>query len=156
MSTQTKKLQVWLPLLFSLVMIMGMLIGYKLRENTRTAKSFFNIDRRSPLQQVLDLINLKYVDAVNSDTLADDAIQQVLSKLDPHSVYIPPVELSEINEDLQGEFQGIGVEFYILNDTVNIVNVLEKGPSEKAGIKVGDQFLKVADSLVAGKNITAE
>jgi carboxyl-terminal processing protease len=151
-----KKLQVWLPLIFSIVMIMGMLIGYKIRENTRTAKSFFSIDRRSPLQQVLDLINLKYVDAVNSDTLADDAIQQVLSKLDPHSVYIPLVELSEINEDLQGEFQGIGVEPYIYKDTVNIVNVLKKGPSEKAGIMVGDQFLKVADSIVAGKNITPE
>ena len=156
MSMQTKKLQVWLPLMFSIVMILGMLIGYKIRENTRIAKSFFNIDRRSPLQQVLDLINLKYVDAVSSDTLADDAIQQVLSKLDPHSIYIPPVELSEVNEDLQGEFQGIGVEFYIFKDTVNIVSVLEKGPSEKAGIMVGDQFLKVADSAVAGKSITAE
>lgn len=156
MSTPTKKLQVWLPLLFSLVMIMGMLIGYKLRENTRTAKSFFNIDRRSPLQQVLDLINLKYVDAIDSDTLADDAIQDILSKLDPHSVYIPPVELMEVNEDLKGEFQGIGVEFYIFNDTVNIVNVLEKGPSEKAGLMVGDQFLQVGDSLVAGRNITPE
>jgi carboxyl-terminal processing protease len=156
MSMQTKKLQVWLPLMFSIVMILGMVIGFKLRENTSTAKSFFNIDRRSPLQQVLDLINLKYVDPVNSDSLADDAIQQVLSKLDPHSVYIPPVELNDINEDLQGEFQGIGVEFYIFNDTVNIVNVLEKGPSEKAGIMIGDQLLKVADSVVAGKGITAE
>jgi len=153
---QTKKLQIWLPLMFSIVMIMGMLIGYKIRENTRTAKSFFNIDRRSPLQQVLDLINLKYVDAVNPDTLADVAILQVLSKLDPHSVYIPPVELSEINEDLQGEFQGIGVEFYIFKDTVNIVNVLAKGPSEKAGLLVGDQFLKVADSTVTGKKISPE
>lgn len=133
-----------------------MLIGYKLRENTRTAKSFFNIDRRSPLQQVIDLISLKYVDAVNTDTLADEAIGQMLSKLDPHSLYIPPVELAEVNEDLQGEFQGIGVEFHIFNDTVNVINVLEKGPSEKAGLLVGDQFLKVEDSLVAGNNISPE
>lgn len=133
-----------------------MLIGYKLRENTRTAKSFFNIDRRSPLQQVIDLISLKYVDAVNTDTLADEAIGEMLGRLDPHSLYIPPVELGEINEDLQGRFQGIGVEFHILNDTVNIVNVLEKGPSEKAGLLVGDQFIKVEDSMVAGNNITPE
>lgn len=139
-----------------MVLIMGMLIGYKLRENTGTAKSFFQIDRRSPLQQVLDLISMKYVDAVSPDTLADEAIQEMLNRLDPHSIYIPPVELSEINEDLQGEFKGIGIEFHILNDTVNVVNVLEKGPSEKAGLLAGDQFLKVEDSIVTGKNISAE
>ena len=152
----TKKLQVWLPLLFSLVMIMGMLIGFRLRENTKTASSFFKIDRRSSLQQVLDLINLKYVDPVDTDTLSGKAIEQMLSRLDPHSIFIPPVELSEINEDLQGQFQGIGVEFHIYNDTVNVVNVLVNGPSEKAGLQVGDQFLKVENSNVAGKNITPE
>ncbi len=153
---QKKSLQVWLPLLLSMVMILGMVIGFKLRENTGNAKSFFNVDKRKPLQQVLDLINLKYVDAVNTDTLAEEAIQQVLNRLDPHSVYIPPVDLADINEDLKGDFLGIGVEFYIFNDTVNVVSVLEKGPSEKAGLQAGDQFLKVADSLVAGKKITSE
>ena len=116
---QKKKRQVWLPLIFSLVLIVGMLIGFKLRENTSTAKSFFTFQKRSPLQEVIDLINMKYVDAVNTDTLAGEAIQRILSRLDPHSVYIPPVDLSEMNEDLQGNFQGIGVEFHILNDTVN-------------------------------------
>src|SRR5215207_10354557 len=101
---QQKKLQVWLPLLFSLVMVIGMMIGYRLRENTRAAKSFFHFDRRSPLQQVLDLISLKYVDAINTDTLADRAIEEILLKLDPHSVYIPPVELTGMKEDLQGNF----------------------------------------------------
>ncbi len=133
-----------------------MIIGFKLRENTRTAKSFFNIDRRSPLQQVLDLIRTRYVDAVDTDTLADEAIEQLLSRLDPHSVYIPPVELGELNEDLQGNFQGIGIEFHILTDTVNVVNVLEKGPGERAGLMVGDQFVKVEDSVVAGNHITPE
>jgi carboxyl-terminal processing protease len=149
-----KKRQVWQPLIFSLVLITGMLIGFKLRENTGTAKSFFTFQKRSPLQEVIDLINLKYVDAVNTDTLAGEAIQRILSRLDPHSVYIPPVDLSELNEDLQGNFQGIGVEFHILNDTVNVVNVLPNGPSEKAGLLVGDQFLKVEDSIVAGTDIS--
>lgn len=147
-----KNLQVWLPLLFAVVMIIGMMIGYKLRENTGTG--FFQLSRRSPIQEVIDLIRLKYVDPVNTDTLADDAIQQILLKLDPHSIYIPPVELTEMNEDLQGNFQGIGVEFHIFKDTVNIVSVLENGPSDKAGLQVGDQFIKVGDSLVAGNGIT--
>jgi carboxyl-terminal processing protease len=153
---QQKKLQVWLPLLFSLVMIIGMMIGYRLRENTRAAKSFFHFDRRSPLQQVLDLISLKYVDAINTDTLADMAIEEILLKLDPHSVFIPPVELTSMKEDLQGNFQGIGVEFHIFRDTVHVINVLPKGPSEKAGILAGDRFLKVEDSTVAGNGITSE
>jgi carboxyl-terminal processing protease len=151
---QKKKIQTWQPLIFSLVLILGMLIGFKLRENTSTAKSFFTFQKRSPLQEVIDLINMKYVDRVNTDTLTEEAIENILSKLDPHSVYIPPVDLKEVNEDLQGNFQGIGIEFHILHDTVNVVNVLANGPSDKAGLMVGDQFLKVEDSSVAGVHMS--
>ena len=154
MSMQKKKIRVWLPLLFSLVLILGMLIGFKLRENSSTGRSFFSFQKRSPLQEVIDLINLKYVDAVNTDTLTEEAIERILTRLDPHSVYIPPVDLKEVNEDLQGNFQGIGVEFHILHDTVNVVNVLPGGPSEKAGLMAGDQFLKVGDSVIAGIRIS--
>ena len=151
---QKKKIQVWLPLMFSLVLILGMLIGFKLRESSNTAKSFFSFQKRSPLQEVIDLINLKYVDAINTDTLSEEAIEKILTRLDPHSVYIPPIDLKEVNEDLQGNFQGIGVEFHILHDTVNVVSVLPKGPSENAGLMAGDQFLKVGDSVVAGVDIS--
>lgn len=152
---RNRKLQVWLPLLFSLVMILGMLIGYTLKENTRTASSFFHVNR-SAVQQVIDLINLKYVDTINTDSMEGEAMQVILNKLDPHSLYIPPVELEEINEDLQGNFQGIGVEYHIFHDTVNVINVLQNGPSEKAGLLAGDQFLKVEGEPVAGKHITNE
>lgn len=150
------KLQVWLPLLFSLVMIMGMIVGYKLRENNPSANSFFQIDKSAPLQQAIDLIKLKYVDAINTDTLARDAIEQILTKLDPHSFYIPSADFSEFNEDLQGEFKGIGVDFYIFNDTANIIDVLENGPGEKAGLLVGDQILRVSDSMIAGNDISSD
>ncbi len=150
---QNKKLQIWLPLLFSLMLIMGMLIGYRLKQTTYTSNNFFRTNKSS-VQQVLDLINLKYVDAINTDTVEGEAMQVILSKLDPHSVYIPPVELDEVNEDLQGNFQGIGVEYHIFHDTVNVVNVLQGGPSAKAGLLTGDQFLKVQDSSVAGRHIT--
>ena len=151
--TTKKKLNTWLPLLLAVIMIAGMSVGYTLRENTARPGGLFKKQKNTPLQQVLDLIQLKYVDSVAQDTLSNDAIQQVLSKLDPHSIYIPAVSLGEVNEDLQGNFQGIGVEFNIFSDTVNIVSVVEKGPSDKAGLKTGDRIIKVGDSLVAGNGI---
>jgi carboxyl-terminal processing protease len=81
-------------------MIIGMVIGFNLRENTMT-NNFFKLPRRTPLQEVLDLVKLKYVDAINTDTLADDAIEEMLTHLDPHSIYIPASKLQEVNEDLQ-------------------------------------------------------
>ncbi|HEY0677415.1 MAG TPA: S41 family peptidase, partial [Chitinophagaceae bacterium] len=107
-------------------------------------------------QEVLDLINMNYVDAVDTDTLGNDAIQEMLTHLDPHSVYIPASILQEVNEDLEGNFEGIGVEFQIIEDTVHVVNVLPKGPSDEAGLKTGDRFIRVGDSVVAGNNITSD
>ncbi|HYE54833.1 MAG TPA: S41 family peptidase, partial [Chitinophagaceae bacterium] len=116
----------------------------------------FKLAKRTPLQEVLDLINKNYVDSVNTDTLGNDAIQEMLTHLDPHSVYIPASILQEVNEDLEGNFEGIGVEFQIISDTVHVVNVLPEGPSDEAGIKIGDRFLKVGDSAVANTEITTD
>lgn len=151
-----KKLQAWLPLLFALVMIFGMSIGYKLRENVPGQRGLFAGTRRTSLQEVMDLIRLKYVDPVSTDTLTDEAVEAMLDHLDPHSVFIPARHLAEINEDLMGNFQGIGVEFQIIDDTVNVVSVLPGGPSDKAGLQVGDKFIKVGDSAVAGNSISSE
>ena len=149
-----KKLQVWLPLLFAIIMTVGMWLGYKLREDTGGNTSFLNNTKSSSIQEILNLIQNKYVDTVSVDTLKEDAINEMLGHLDPHSVYIPARELQEVNEDLQGNFQGIGVEFQIFNDTVNIVNVIADGPSFKAGMQVGDKLIKVNDSvMVAGVKI---
>ncbi len=150
-----KKLNFWLPLLFAVVMILGMLIGFRLYPSTSTG-GFFKTGKLSPVQEVLDIIDDKYVDSVRADSLSEEAIQGLLSHLDPHSYYIPAVDQVEMNEDLQGNFQGIGVEFQILNDTVNVTNVISGGPSDKAGLQVGDQIIRVNDSVVAGNGITAE
>jgi carboxyl-terminal processing protease len=151
-----KRLQVWMPLLFSLVLVLGMVIGSALRDNVPNSRGIFNRGKRSVLQEVVDLVNLRYVDKVNTDTLAGEAIQAMLAHLDPHSVFIPASNVEEINEDLQGNFEGIGVEFFIIEDTVHVTNVLSDGPSDKAGLKVGDKFLRVGDSAVAGKSITGD
>jgi carboxyl-terminal processing protease len=150
-----KKLQVWLPLLFAVVMIVGMIIGFRLRGNIVTS-GFFKTRKQSPVQEVVDLVNMKYVDPVSMDTLGNAAIDGMLTHLDPHSVYIPAADLSEVNEDLQGNFEGVGIEFQIFDDTVNVVSVLANGPSDKAGLEVGDKFLKVGDSLVAGNGVNTD
>ena len=133
-----------------------MRIGYKLRENIPATQGFFAASKRSSLQEVVDLVSKRYVDPIDTDTLSDDAIEAMLNHLDPHSIFIPAVNLAAVNEDLQGNFEGIGVEFLIIDDTVNVTNVSAEGPSEKAGLKVGDKFIRVADSVVAGTKISSE
>lgn len=150
-----KKIQVWLPLLFSITMAAGLFLGYNMRDNM-PGKSFFYMEKRRPIQEIMDLIQNKYVDEVKTPALADTAIQAMLGKLDPHSVFIPAQRLQEVNEDLAGKFYGIGVEYSIIDDTINIVNVLKDGPGFKAGINIGDRLLKVEDTLVAAQKIDAE
>ena len=94
-----KKLQVWLPLLFSLIMIVGMYVGYYMRDNM-PGKNFFSREKRRPIQEIMDLVQSKYVDEVSLDSVADAGIQAMLNKLDPHSVFIPAEDLQEINEDI--------------------------------------------------------
>ncbi len=150
---RNRKLQVWLPLLFSIVMVLGMVVGYKIRQDT-SMPGFFKLSHKSVLQEVLDLVDLKYVDNVVTDTLGNSAIPNILNKLDPHSVYIPASELMQVNDDLRGNFSGIGIEFQIFYDTLNVLNVLPGGPSEKAGLMVGDKIIYVNDTVkVSGKNI---
>ena len=119
-------------------------------------KNFFFTEKRRPVQEIMDLIKNRYVDDVEFDKLADTAIQAMLSKLDPHSVFIPAEELQMVNEDLAGKFFGIGIEFNIFNDTLNVIHVLKDGPGFKAGLVTGDKFIKIDDSLVAGNKTNAD
>lgn len=153
---RNKKLQVWLPLIISIVMIAGMYFGYKLGNSGGSRKGFFESRPRNTLQEVLDLIRLRYVDSIGIDSLEGRAIQEMMAGLDPHSVYFPPVELNAANEDLAGNFEGIGVEFNLYNDTVHVVHVIPGGPSENAGLKIGDRILKVGDTLLAGRGFDVE
>ena len=149
-----KKLQVWLPLILSICMVAGMFIGYRIKSNMPNTGIFFT-NKPKPVQEVMDLIQREYVDKENEDSLGDEAIQSMLAKLDPHSVLLPPQELQSVNEDLEGQFYGIGIEYNIFSDTINVLNVLQNSPSDKI-LEPGDKFLKVGDSIVAGVNITSE
>ncbi len=151
-----KKLQVWLPLLFAIIMVAGMFLGYKINDGKNSGKGFFSSNKRGALQEALDLIKMRYVDSVGIDTLEGKAIQEMMTHLDPHSVYLPPVELQEANEDLAGNFEGIGVEFNIFSDTVNVVYVNPNGPSDKAGLMIGDKIIKVNGAALTGKPFTID
>jgi len=151
-----KKLQVWFPFFFAISMVIGMFLGYKLRDKMPWSTNILKVSAPGQMQEVMDLIKGRYVDPVNTDSLRELAIEEVLSGLDPHSVYIPSRELQSVNEDLAGRFEGIGVEFNIFDDTVHIINVLRDGPSDKAGILAGDRILTVEDKKVAGTRITSD
>lgn len=149
----SKKLQIWLPLLFSIVMIAGMAIGFQLKEKTMAAR-FFSFSNKSSIQELTDLIKSRYVDKIAVDSINALVATELLAHLDPHSVFIPAADLSSVNEEMMGNFHGIGIEFRILNDTVNVMTVLKDGPADKAGLITGDQLIAVSDTInIAGKKI---
>lgn len=149
-----KKLQIWLPLLLSIAVFIGMFFGYKLKDNMgQYGPSFFGKQKRTPLQEILELVKSKYVDTVNTDSLGYLAVQNVLNQLDPHSIYIPVEQVQAVNEDLQGSFEGVGIEFELMNDTVTVLKLFSKGPAETAGIQVGDKLIKANDSFISGRKL---
>ncbi|MFC2097792.1 S41 family peptidase [Bacteroidota bacterium] len=106
--------------------------------------------------QVLKLVSNYYVDSTNEGGMIEDAINGMLKQLDPHSVYIPKKDLQLMNENLQGNFEGIGVQFNILHDTLVVIAPLSGGPSEKLGILAGDRILKIDGENIAGVGLTNE
>ncbi|NOZ48300.1 MAG: S41 family peptidase [Chlorobi bacterium] len=126
-------------ILFSL----GIIFSFNLHSQSFNEQAF-------KFTRVLSLINTFYVDTVNQESLVEEAITAMLKDLDPHSVYIPEKELKEMNEPLEGAFEGIGIQFNILNDTLYVVSPISGGPSEKLGILAGDRIVKIDSENVAG------
>ena len=137
----------------------GLFLGNFMAQKARVDNSsgslsgLFSAGGASKIDDFLSLINSKYVDKVNADSLTEEMMTDLVSKLDPHSVYIPAKDLEAINSELEGSFSGIGVQFNIQNDTVMIVSVINGGPSEKAGLMAGDRIVKVNDTVFVGKNV---
>lgn len=120
--------------------------------NTSSAQVFN--DHVYKFSRVLGLINMYYVDTVNQDKLVEDAIVEMLHDLDPHSIYISKAEVKSMEEPLQGSFDGIGVQFNILQDTIYVVSPITGGPSEKLGILAGDRIVEIDGEIVAGIGIS--
>lgn len=149
--SENSKYQVRLPIVLCLGLAAGVFVGATL--NTGKGASDVNKDVQK-LREVLTQINEEYVDTVNTSGLVDDAIRDILHKLDPHSSYIPAAERIAANEDLRGNFDGIGIEFNIFDDTIVVLTPLSGGPSEALGIQSGDKIIEVDGKTVAGVGIT--
>lgn len=149
----------WLPFWAAITMVIGIFIG-SWNSNTSEYQFYdtydFEYSRRNNLNMLLHAIEQQYVDSVNSKELTDNAMASVLKELDPHSAYIPAEDMESANADLEGSFSGIGIQFNLLNDTINVVDVISGGPSEKSGLLPGDRIITVDDSTFVGKTITNE
>lgn len=152
------KRAVLFPLVLALGVAAGALFGVYVGRNTAGTQLRDLLMERlaepdNKLTQTLSLIESRYVDPVSMDSLAEHVIPLLIGELDPHSVYVPAEEMAAMNEPLEGEFDGIGVMFNMATDTVIVLNVIPRGPSDKAGVRAGDRIVEIDDSLVAGRGI---
>ena len=147
--------QKYFPIVFFSTLALGILLGAKLNFPSQGNVSSSD-NHKNKLNKLIDFIDNEYVDKVNTDSIVDLAVTNILEKLDPHSVYVPPSEQSQIAESMKGDFVGIGVNFYMLNDTVAIVKPVKGGPSEKAGIKSGDRILYANNEKLFGRKLTSD
>ena len=140
------------PFIYALILAFGVMLGFVINSITigKQAMGNRNYDK---IEDVLNYISFKYVDTINRAQLVDKSIDKILSNLDPHSVYIPAKDLGEMNESLEGNFEGIGIEFFIVQDTITVVTAIAGGPAELTGLKAGDRIVKIEDSVVAGVKI---
>ena len=149
-----KSKEKYLPLLLFACVAMGVVIGGMINFPQRTISK--QNARKIKIERLIDFINDEYVDDVNSDSIVDITVNSILANLDPHSVYLPPSEQSSEAEIMKGDFVGIGVNFYMFNDTVTVVKPLENGPAAKAGILSGDRILYAGKSKLFGRKLPTD
>jgi carboxyl-terminal processing protease len=154
MDKKNRRLITWTPVLLAFAIIVGIFIGIVLQRRQQTAFDHIKSPGNSKIDLILNLINDYYVDSVNEKQLVNNAIPDILKQLDPHTTYIPKKDMKEVNEEMSGNFGGIGVQFSIQNDTVTVVDVISGGPSQKLGIQAGDRIVMVNDTTIAGVGIT--
>ena len=154
---KNSKHTVLFPLILALGVVLGIFFGQYLGRHDTASEIRGMLNRISSpggkLTYTLSLIENRYVDSISMDSLTEHVLPLLVSELDPHSVYIPASEMAALNEPLEGEFDGVGVVFNMATDTVIVLNVIPRGPSDKAGVKAGDRILTINDSLVAGQKI---
>ncbi|MDR1667817.1 MAG: PDZ domain-containing protein [Bacteroidales bacterium] len=142
--TKLKKTETWLVCIVCLTVVFN--IWTIVRQVHQSARYKFS----GKVVQALDLIRNEYVDSISLQQIEEDAIKGMLESLDPHSQYIPPSMLATVNEPIEGNFSGVGIQFNMMNDTVVIVSTVSGGPSEKAGILAGDRLISAAGKTLAG------
>ena len=138
------------PLLLALSVILGIGIGLFYANHFSGNRLNIINTGSNKLNYLLQIIDNNYVDTINVNDLVEDAMPTILSELDPHSSYISASEAEETGEELKGSFSGIGVRFTVQKDTVNVMNVIKGGPSEKVGVLAGDRIIAADDSTLVG------
>jgi carboxyl-terminal processing protease len=156
-SKKPEKQNIFLPIILSLVLISGIWLGYFLSVKIGSSNGKNQnqqISTNEKINSLLEFIDYQYVDTINKSDLVEKTVTAMLQSLDPHSSYIPAAEFDVSNETLEGNFDGIGVEFNIIRDTIRVINPIEDGPSEKVGIRAGDKLIKVGVENLTGEKIT--
>ncbi len=152
MTNKRSKLSIALPTIIAVSILLGIFLS-KIFNNDIGVQPLLSSSKTNKLSVILDYIENEYVDEISIEELTESAIPKILKDLDPHSVYFSAKEAKAAEEELYGQFDGIGVQFNIFKDTVLVVNVIEGGPSEKYGIEAGDRIVAVDDSVIAGIGI---
>lgn len=147
-----------MPMIIALAIVVGMFINslFFSRNMTGEQQNLFLPVQGSKLDMIINMINHSYVDSVDIKKIEEGAIPLLIKDLDPHTVYIPAKDMQKVNEDMVGNFGGIGVQFYKFRDTVTVIKVVAGGPSEKAGIQDGDRIIQVNDSIIAGRKMDTD
>jgi carboxyl-terminal processing protease len=148
-----KRLNIYLPILIAISVAAGIFLGNNLNRIQSPSFQNFSAPQANKLSTIVDLIKNAYVDSISTDELVEKSIPELLKNLDPHTTYIPAKNMQEVHEEMQGNFGGIGVQFSIHHDTVQVVDVVSGGPSSKLGILPGDRIVTVNDSVIAGVEI---
>lgn len=141
---------IWYPLVISIAIVLGIVIG-----NYISTKKF-TLDKDRKINAVLNLIQSEYVDSIDVKDLVEQAIPAIIGNLDPHSYYIPASDIRAENEKLDGSLSGIGVSFFMMNDSANVDQVIPNGPAEKVGMLAGDRIISVNGESIVGGTLTAE
>ncbi len=151
-----KKYYYIMPTIIALALAIGIFVGGKLHFNDSHEKLFTTNSKKDKLNRLIDYIDYEYVDDINTDSIVDITVNNILDKLDPHSVYIPRDEMEKVSENMKGDFVGIGISFYMIKDTISVIRTIEKGPSYVKGIRAGDRILLAETDTLFGKRFRSD
>jgi carboxyl-terminal processing protease len=155
MEYKNRGIAIYFPIVIAVSVVIGILIG-RFYSGSNTENKFIIIPKANKIDNVLNYIENEYVDDVSKAEIMERAIPRILEDLDPHSQYIPAMELQKVNEPLEGNFSGIGIQFNMLNDTLVVIQTVANGPSQKVGILAGDRIIRVDGTLVAGVKLPSD
>jgi len=150
------KTKLYLPLIIGIAAAIGIFIGGKLNFSDHSDRVFVSNSKKDKLNRLIDYIEYEYVEDVNTDSIVDVTVNEILDNLDPHSTYIPKKNLQKVQEDMKGDFVGIGISFYTFKDTITVIRSLKNGPSEKAGIVGGDRIITIDGDSIINQSETNE